>query len=130
MATYGPIYTKTYPASGDLSSYQFHFLTAETDEQVALAGTGSVICGIQQNDPSVEGQGTSVAYDGFSLLVVDGTAGGGIAVGDKLSADATGHGVVTTTDLDDYGAVAQEASTAAGDLIRVLVTPNGLISAS
>ena len=130
MATYGPIYTKTYKASTDMSSYQYHFVTAESDEQVALSGTTSVITGIQQdNGGDAENKGVSVAYAGFSLLVVDGNAGA-IAVNDKLSADASGHGVKTTTDLDDYGAIAQQASTAAGDIIRVLVVPGGLISAT
>lgn len=127
MTTYGPIYTKTYPASGNLSSYQYHFLTVETDGQVALAGATSVICGIQQDDPDAENEGTSVAYAGFSKLVVDGN-GDNIAVGDKLAANSSGHGAKTTTDGDDYGAFAEEASTADGDIIRVRLAVGGEIS--
>lgn len=127
MATYGPIYTKTYPASGDLSDYQYHFLTKESDGQVALAGASSVICGIQQDNPDAENEGTSVAYDGFSLLVVDGNSVN-IAVDDKLAANSSGHGVQTTTDGDDYGAFAEEASTADGDIIRVRLAVGGEIS--
>jgi|GEM_PF-1446077 len=122
-------FVTTFPAADDLSSYQYCFVTQESDEQVALAGTTTKITGILQDDPDAENEAASVAIGGISKLVVDGNAGA-IACGDKLAADAAGKGVKTTTDLDDYGAIALAASTAAGDIIPVIVVPGGLISAS
>jgi len=129
MATYGPLFTKTYPASGDLSSYQYHFMTLDTDGQVSLAGATDPICGILQNNPDAENEPASVGFSGFSKLRVDGNSVN-IANEDKLAANASGHGAKTTTDLDDFGAIAREASTADGDIIRVEIKTGGLVSAS
>ena len=115
-------------ASGDLSSYQYCFMYKAADGQVAMATATTVIDGILQDKPDAEGQGCLLAVGGYSKLVVDGNAAA-IAVGDKLASDAAGKGVKTVTDTDDYGAIAQEASTAAGDIITVLVTPGQQISA-
>jgi len=119
----------TFPAATDLSSYQYCFVNLETDGQVGMASATEAIIGVLQDDPDAENEAASVCVYGISKLVVDGNAGA-IACGDKLAADSAGKGVKTTTDLDDYGAIALEASTAAGDIISVLVVPGGLISAS
>jgi len=128
-AGYGPLLTTSFPASGDLSSYQYHFMNLESDGQVALASATEAIIGILQDDPDAEDEGASVGIVGISKLYVDGN-GTNIAPGDKLAANSSGHGAKTTTDLDDYGAIALEASTADGDIIKVLLVPGGLISAS
>jgi len=117
-------------ASGNLSAYQYCFMYKDTDGEVTMATASTVIDGILQDDPAAEGDGCLLAIGGYSKLVVDGTIGGGIVVGAKLASDAAGKGVVTTTNLDDYGAIAQEASTAAGDIITVLVVPGREISSA
>jgi len=119
----------TFPAATDLSSYQYCFVNLETDGQIGMATTTEAIIGVLQDDPDAENESASVCVYGVSKLYVDGNAGA-IACGDKLSADTAGKGVKTTTNSDDYGAIALEASTAAGDLISVLVVPGGLISSA
>ena len=119
----------TFPAATDLSSYQYCFVNLETDGQVGMASADEAIIGVLQDDPDAENEAASVCVYGISKLVVDGNASA-IAPGDKLAADSAGKGVKTTTNTDDYGAIALEASTAAGDIISVLVVPGGLISAS
>jgi len=122
--------TMNREAGEDLSSAQYLFVTGATDGQVEIAGAADVLLGIlQDNNASSAGDPCLVAIGGVSKLVVDGNAAA-IAVGDPLAADSAGKGVKTTTDKDDYGAIALEASTAAGDIISVLVTPGQLVSAS
>lgn len=53
---------------------------------------------------------------------------GGATVGARLKADADGKGVITTTNLDEYGAIA-EGSGNEGDLIPVTVVPPTQVSA-
>jgi len=117
-------------ASGTLATKQYCFMHKATDGQVEMATATTTISGILQEKPTAEGQGCLLAIGGYSKLVVDGSAGGGIAVGSKLASDAAGKGVVTSANLDDYGAIAQEASTADGDIITVLVVPGREISSA
>ena len=110
-------------ASDNLSSYQYHFMTLETDEEIGLAGATSPLAGILLDDPDAQGKAGLLAIGGLAWLIVDGNSVN-IAAGDKLAANASGHGVKTVADGDDYGAVAQQASTADGDRISVQVVPN------
>ena len=110
-------------AGEDLSSHQYCFVYADTDGQMLHATGDTVkILGISQDDPDAAGEGLTVGIGGISKLVVDGNAAA-IAAGDMLTSNSEGKGVKTTTDAKVYGAIALEASTAAGDIIQVLVTP-------
>lgn len=128
MAGAKELTTVSYLASGNLSAIQYHFVYLASDEQVTQATATTVIDGILQDDPDAENEGALVGIKGISKLVVDGS-GTAITVGCKLAADASGHGVITTSDLDDYGAVAMNASTASGDIIQVRLHPGRQISA-
>jgi len=120
--------TVSREAAEDLSSYQYCFGYAEADGQIAMAtGATVMILGVIQDDPDAAGEGVLLGVGGISKLVVDGNAGA-IAAGDKLTSDAAGKGIKTTTDKNVYGAIALEASTAAGDIIQVLVTPGQQVS--
>lgn len=129
MAGAKELVTVSYLASGNLSALQYHFVYLATDEQVTQATASTVIDGILQDDPDAENEGALVGIEGISKLVVDGNSVN-IAVGDKLAANSSGHGVKTATNLDDYGAVAMNASTADGDIIQVRLMPGGQISAT
>ena len=121
--------TVSYEADANLSALQYHMVALQTDGQVKQATATTSIAGILQDDPDTAGDGALVAIGGISKCVVDGNAAA-IAAGDMLASDASGQGVKTDTDKDQYGAIAQEASTAAGDIIQVLVTPGQLVSAT
>lgn len=114
------IYTESYEAGADLSSDQYKAVALHTTEnQVVLAGAGGGI-GVLQNKPDTVGQGAEVRHHGISRHVVDGNATN-IAIGDLITSDANGKGVVADT-IDDlaYG-IALEASTADGDVISILM---------
>ena len=106
-------------ASVDIDTKYYTFIRKDvTTGKVVTCGDGERMAGIQQNKPKA-GEGVSVRTQGTSKLVVDGTQGGGIGIGAKLKSDGSGRGIVTTSDGDEIGAIAQEASTAADDVIEV-----------
>ena len=105
------------PAAADLSTHQFKFVTVNSSAQVALAGAGAAMAGVMQDAPA-SGVAGSYQIAGVSRLVTDGS-GTSIAAGDYLKSDASGRGVKTTTNGDEVGAMALEASTAAGTIIAV-----------
>lgn len=114
------IYTESYNAVPDLSLKQYFAVKlTSTENDIVLAGAGEGI-GILQNKPEAD-QGAEVRHHGISRHVVDGNATN-IAIGDLITSDANGKGVVADT-IDDlaYG-TALEASTVDGDVISVLMT--------
>ena len=129
MAVEKILQTWTVPASTDLSSYQYHFVKLDSNNKAALAGANDAIFGILQDKPDAADEEALVAIAGVSKLVVDANSVN-IAVGDRLAANSNGHGVKTTTEGDDYGAIALESATADGVIIKVLVTPFGVVEAN
>ena len=86
-----------------------------------VSGANGQPVGIIQNKLVAANLGVVVRISGRSKLVVDGTVGGGTAVGTGLKSDASGRGVTAVTDKDKVGAIALEVSTAANDIIDVMV---------
>lgn len=108
------------PAAGDLSAVQFTFVTLSAEWTATTCGAGAKMIGIQQNKPDAAGKPVQIVTHGPSQLVVDGNAGSIGRLG-WLKSDSAGKGVVTTTDKDVVGAMALQASTAAGDTIPVII---------
>lgn len=120
MAAENLIGRYSFPASADYSTaatYQYHFMKLDTSGNLVITGAGDKMVGILQDTPA-SGVAGEVGYAGISRLVVDGNAAA-IACGDYLKSDASGQGVKTTTNGDEVGAIALQASTAAGDIIAV-----------
>src|SRR3990170_4925257 len=97
-------------AAGDLSALQFRFM------KMSAADT---LIGVLQNKPNAAGKAASVKVIGGSKLQVDATTD--IAAGDKLTSDANGKGIKTTTDTHHVGAIALEAATNDGEIISVML---------
>ena len=114
------IYTESYNAVPDLSTKQYFAVKlTSTENDIVLADAGGGI-GILQNKPD-EDQAAEVRHHGISRHVVDGNATN-IAIGDLITSDAAGKGVVADTIGDLAYGIALEASTADGDIISVLMT--------
>lgn len=114
----------TVQAASDLSARQFTFVKLYTGVTGGTAATieaqnAKTASGFILQDKPLSGKAGRIRIEGTSALKVDGNAGA-IAVGDPLTADTAGLGVKAIT-TNFYGAVAMEASTAAGDIIEVLV---------
>lgn len=116
----------TFDAAADLSTHQFKFVigaaAAGTSQQarVNVSGANGRSLGVLQNKPNAANLGAVVRVSGMTKLVVDGS-GNAIAVGNPLKSDGSGQGILANTDKDKVGAIALEASTAAGDIIAALV---------
>ncbi len=125
MATSGSQYTDItcINTSGGLTSSQYLFVRStgvasdgSLDAQLCVSATGGVnrAKGVLQNDPD-SGQAAVVRIDGLTKLV----AGGTIAVGGFVSSSTIGQGITGATTGSWVSAIAESASTAAGQIISV-----------
>ena len=117
----GVIASITGPAKRDLSLYQYHPMTVDTDGYIdrADSSAGTQIVGILQNAPEAAGAEAEVAILGTSLCVVNATTD--ISQMDKLGSGNDYHGVTVTADKALYFAFALEDATEDGDVIEVLL---------
>ena len=125
MAIYGEYGTiPGLVATGDQSSNQYKVMafgsTAGTVKAATTAATDTII-GILQNDPA-DGEPAEVAAWGVCKAL----AAASVTAGAALTTNSTGQVTVTTTDLDQVVGFAIEASSAAGDLIAILVSRSTL----
>jgi hypothetical protein len=112
----------SYVAGADLTGKEGHFVKLNSDGEVILvaAATDRAIGVLRDGNP--EG-GTVGVYQGYGIVPVSSDATG-IAIGDLIGVSADGQAVKLTagTDTTKYiHGVAQEASTAAGELISVAI---------
>lgn len=121
MATENMVLSTSWPASGDLSSYQYHAVKIAAGK-VALCGTNDIPIGILQNQPDADGIAAAVGLIGISKAVIDGNSVN-VAIGDFLAVNSSGHLIKTTTALDQVVAKALEAVTADGIVAKVFVYP-------
>lgn len=120
--------TRTVRIDSDLSGKEGYLVTNDTtdDGVVNLAANAAaslhvLIEGVDGSNE--EGVGT-VALTGSVVKV---KAGGAITAGAKITANASGEGIVTTTDTDNYAGIAKE-NAASGDLFLMEVVP-GMVAA-
>jgi hypothetical protein len=107
-------------AGVDLSAAQYYAVkfASTAGAVIKVAGINGTGVGILQNDPTA-GQACLNAGPGDEAKAVPGTTG--IAAGELLGYDTSGRVVDHTTDNRKLIAQALEASSAAGDIITVLV---------
>lgn len=118
MAFDNSVQSVTLPAAADLSAAQFKLVTVNSSGQAAVAGATSLVVGVLQNKPAAAGREATVAYAGVSKVV----AGGTIAAGARVTADANGAAIAAASAGDAVLGVAL-AGAASGDLIPVLINP-------
>ncbi len=118
----------TGKAKRDLSSYQYHAVTLDTDGLIDYCDTSAatVPLGILQNKPTAANQEAEVAIAGTSLMVVNATTD--ISQMDKLGSGNDYHGLKVTLDKALYFALALEDATEDGDIIEVLLVGHSTIS--
>jgi len=126
-------------ANGNIAPSRFVISDTSADGKVTQAGAGGRVIGVSQQGtrrtPYSSLDDGYAAIAGEDLMVYTQGAecwlelGGTVANGDRLKSDANGKGVATTTDRDEWGAVAMQAG-ASGKLIKVRVDPYGQVSAA
>jgi len=108
--------TLTLNAGADLSSSQYYLTKLDTNGNTVLATADAVVIGSLQNKPK-SGEAATIAI-GETVKVV---AGGTVAIGDSIVANANGKGITRTTEHNIFG-IALEAGSD-GSVIEVLVRP-------
>jgi hypothetical protein len=109
----------TREAARDLSSYQYHAMTVDSNGRIDYADSSAAtnVIGILQNAPTALGAEAEVATEGTSLFRVTGS--GTVTIMCKLGSDGSYHGAKVTADKAIYFAEAMEASSTDDDLIEV-----------
>lgn len=124
MAQEHQILDWSLPAAGDLSTKQFYPVALQSNGRVGTIGsTTTAAIGILQDDPDAAGRACAVRIEGVSKMYVRGDVAP-IYPGYRLGINSDGLGIFTTTANQEIVATALEQSTAAGDIISVLVTPS------
>lgn len=124
-------------ANGNIAPSRFVIQDTSYDYRVTQAGAGGKVFGISQQGTrrtpysslddgyaAISGEDISVYGDNEVCLL---ELGGTVTRGDRLKADSDGKGVTTTTNLDEWGAVAM-VSGVSGQLIQVRCQPGMQIS--
>jgi hypothetical protein len=112
---------KSYVAGADLAAWRFVKFSAADTVTLGAAAT-DVIIGITTDVAAASGERQDVNLTGFTLI----EAGAAFSRGAKLTADSVGRGVTAapaTGVNNNVGAMALEAATAAGDIVRAVLTP-------
>jgi len=107
-------------AGANLSSSQYKVVKfASTAGEVVLADTvlDQMNCGLLQNDPA-DGERADVAYSGIAFGICESTA---IVFGNPVSTNTTGELQIVDGDEAKCIGHALKTSSAAGDIIPVLV---------
>ena len=117
MAESHPGIVMTFKASGDLSSYQYHFVYLSAANTVSLCGANGKAIGILQNKPDAANESAEVMVTGVSKLV----AGEEIDRGRFLTSKSDGHAEEVDAAGEFARAIAIEAAAADGDIITVLL---------
>lgn len=107
MATEQALQIITLPAAGDLSSYQYCFVSIDSNGRVALTSAGAQADGVLQNKPAALGRAAEIAISGVTKLLCGGT----VTKGALIAATTNGKGLDATSG-DNISAVS--ADTAAG----------------
>lgn len=91
---YGEGTDLTYPAAGDLSSYQFRIVAFNGDGRVTFCGTvGGTTVGVLQNKPSAADVPARVRIAGETRIQVNAAVGAGVL----LTSNVQGFGVANGT---------------------------------
>lgn len=107
-------------ATATLAAKQYYVVQASsTAGEVKVGSTAAtdLILGIVQNDPAA-GEVADVACNGIAKAAAE----TGVTYGDSLTTSSTGRVKTTTTDGDQIVGIALASSTAAGDIIPVIVS--------
>lgn len=120
-------FTRTVRIDSNLSAKEKYLVTLDTTDDavanLASAATSPVFVLVEGADGSSNEAVGTIALPGAIVKV---KAGGTITAGAKITANASGLGIVTTTDTNNYAGIAWE-NAASGDEFLMIVSP-GMIA--
>ncbi|MCK9597587.1 MAG: DUF2190 family protein [Sphaerochaeta sp.] len=121
MATYSNPELISATAACDMSSYQYHCISIDTDGKVGLvsASYGGKWNGILWNDPDTAGLEATIAVRGDAKVAASATSA--ITIGAMLAANTTGKAYPATAGTDETFGFALEALASGSGIIRVYI---------
>src|SRR5512146_814496 len=116
----GGLVFSSFVAASDISASQYKVAQIASTAGEVKIGTSatSLIIGVLVNDPT-EGQPALVQVGGVAKVLAETS----VTAGSKLTCSSTGRVKTTTTGGYHMVGTALEASSKAGDLIRIIVLP-------
>ena len=106
---------KTKEASEDLSAKQFYIMQMDANGKMEIGeGATDLLLGVLQDKPE-SGQAGCYRHMGTTKVV----ASAAIAIGARVTSDAAGKAVTTTTNGNIVVGTALEAAAADGDIIEI-----------
>lgn len=112
-------------ATSTLASYQYYIVQASSTAGEVKLGTSatSVILGVLQNDPGAA-EPAEIAFSGIAKAAAEAS----VTFGSYLTCSSTGRVKSTSSGGNFIIGKALEASAAAGDIIRVMLSMNAAYS--
>lgn len=110
---------KSFKSTNDLSAAEFLIVAQDASNDgsvVAAAASTDPIVGVLQNKPKA-GEPALVQWAGSSKVI----AGGTVTRGDRVTSDASGHAVTTTTNKAVIVGVALQ-SAVSGDIFEIALS--------
>lgn len=119
-----PLLMKAFTAGGAINPYRIvRIASAETVEQAAAVA--NTMIGVNTDLAIVANERVEVAVQGIAFV----EAGAAIAIGVLVTTDASGRGVTAAPAAgvnNRHVGIALDAAVAAGDIIRVLLSPGSV----
>lgn len=119
-----PLLMKAFTAGGAISPYRIvRIASADTVEQAAAVA--NTMIGVNTDLAIVANERVEVALQGIAFV----EAGAAIAIGVLVTTDASGRGVTAAPAAgvnNRHVGIALDAAVAAGDIIRVLLSPGSV----
>lgn len=122
----------SFPASGNLSTKQYYFVSLNSSSQIQVAGANVSCLGVLQDKPKAANDGGQVRCFGITKVL----AGGVITVNDKVASDSSGKAVKATAGSVSAGTPEPLAGSyvqgialstvTTGDYVSVLLTHAGI----
>jgi hypothetical protein len=119
-----PLLYKAFTAGGAINPYRIVRLSAAETVVQGAAATESIF-GVNSDLPIVSGERVEVMTYGIAFV----EAGAAVALGSLVTADSVGRGVAAAPAAgvsNRHIGVALDAAVAAGDVIRVLLSPGSV----
>lgn len=116
-----PTLLKSFSAGGAITAFRLVKLSAAETVVLAAAATDFII-GVANEVAAASGERQDVVLSGVAFV----EAGAAFALGATITADASGRGIVAAPAAGTNNrivGIALEAAAAAGDVVRVLVSP-------
>lgn len=119
-----PTLIKTFAAGGAIAAYRIVRFSA-ADTVVQAAAVTEALAGVTTDVAPLSGERTDVVMGGIALI----EAGGAIALTNFVTSDATGRAVAAAPAAGVNNriiGIPLEPAVAAGDIIRVMLSPGSL----